>query len=412
MAGVQAGAPRPPPQRQQRGSVRQGGTALLWPCSGKSSAFACPLSVEQSHRVCGRVFPTFALISFYGDARRADTRLLASLLRSVADLRRPALLIGDFNWKQQYESLMQHVGAEMFPVINIVVASNGSPTHALAFGSAANPSASARALPGIPHHKAVCYGCDTQASRPKQAQRYRRCTTYTWHWPREPAPDQVAHMVSVSQRVGPQAPELHVALEDWHCRAEAACQAAVSMGLASLSKPAERAKGSTASVRLVATGADYCVGESILLRRWKRLHRAAAQCEAEAGGDAPLTHSQVRHWTSLLAGVPLPVNQSHAIQMANAAIMEEDARLKQEQAKLWRNRFKRASTDALRAGAGALQGRRPSRPRPLVREHDCRLGADLDSAQWQRGSSLGRRVTNYLLASRRTWQQQLLGPYL
>ena len=74
----------------------------------------------------------------------ADTRLLASLLRSVADLGRPALLIGDFNWKQQYESLMQHVGAEMFPVINTVVASNGSPTRALAFGSAANPSASAR----------------------------------------------------------------------------------------------------------------------------------------------------------------------------------------------------------------------------------------------------------------------------
>ena len=162
-------------------------------------------------------------------------------------------------------------------------------------------------------------------------------------------------MVSLSQRVGPQAPELHVALEDWHCRAEAACQAAVSMGLASLSKPAERAKGSTASVRPVATGAAHRVGESILLRRWKRLHRAAAQCEAEAGGDAPLTHSQVR---------PLPVNQSHAIQMANAAIMEEDARLKQEQAKLWRTRFKRASTDALRAGAGALALPTPTcRPR-------------------------------------------------
>ena len=161
----------PPPPRQQRGSVRQGGTALVWRCSGKSSTFASPLSVEQSHRVCGRVFPSFAVISFYGDARRADARLLASLLRSVADLGRPALLIGDFNWKQQYESLMQHVGAEMFPVINTVVASNGSPTRVLAFGSAANPSASARALPGIPHHKSVCYGCDTQASRPKQAQR-------------------------------------------------------------------------------------------------------------------------------------------------------------------------------------------------------------------------------------------------
>ena len=127
VAGVQAGAPRPPPQRQQRGSVRQGGAALLWRCSGKSSAFACPLSVEQNHRVCGRVFPTFAVISFYGDARRADTRLLASLLRSVADLGRPALLLGDFNWKQQYESLLQHVGAEMFPIINTVVASKWFP---------------------------------------------------------------------------------------------------------------------------------------------------------------------------------------------------------------------------------------------------------------------------------------------
>ena len=139
-------------------------------------------------------------------------------------------------------------------------------------------------------------------------------------------------------------------------------------------KPAERAKGSTASVRPVATGAAHRVGESILLRRWKRLHRAAAQCEAEAGGDAPLTHSQVRHWTSLLAGLPLPVNQSHAIQMANAAIMEEDARLKQEQAKLWRNRFKRASTDALRAGAGALKVAGP---------HDPDLSSESMTADWE-----------------------------
>ena len=107
-----------------------------------------------------------------------------------------------------------------------VVASNGSPTRALAFGSAANPSASARALPGIPHHKAVCYGCDTQASTALQALGYLHL-----------ASPLLTRLLTWFLSLKVQAPELHVALEDWHCRAEAACQAAVSMGLASLSKP-------------------------------------------------------------------------------------------------------------------------------------------------------------------------------
>ena len=43
------------------------------------------------------------------------------------------------------------------------------------------------------------------------------------------------------------------------------------------------------------------------------------------------------------------------LRIANVAIAEEERRLQQEQSKLWRSRFKGASTDALRAGSRALK---------------------------------------------------------
>ena len=96
----------------------------------------------------------------------------SSLRFAAADLNRPALVVGDFSWKPQKDALSKHVGAMLLPVIGTAIASNASPTRAVACGGVSNTCVSAGALPGILHHNTICYGCDLRAGR-----RCRPCVT-------------------------------------------------------------------------------------------------------------------------------------------------------------------------------------------------------------------------------------------
>ena len=91
-----------PPPLQRALSVRQGGCALFWRSRQKTSPFQVNLDRDKQHRVCGRVFGNWAVVSFYGDAAVADVPTVSAVLREAAALQRPCVVLGDFNWRPAY----------------------------------------------------------------------------------------------------------------------------------------------------------------------------------------------------------------------------------------------------------------------------------------------------------------------
>ena len=74
------------PPLQRALSVRQGGCALFWRSRQKTSPFQVDLDRDKQHRVCGRVFGNWAVVSFYGDAAVADVPTVSAVLREAAAL--------------------------------------------------------------------------------------------------------------------------------------------------------------------------------------------------------------------------------------------------------------------------------------------------------------------------------------
>ena len=72
-------------------------------------------SSSSGHRVCGRVFAGFSVVSFYGNAQFAEPSVLFQVLQTARAFGRPCLLIGDFNWKPAYQCALDAAGAVMLP---------------------------------------------------------------------------------------------------------------------------------------------------------------------------------------------------------------------------------------------------------------------------------------------------------
>ena len=104
------------------------------------------------------------------------------ILQTARELQRPCLVVGDFNWKEAYCAPAAAAGASLLPVISTVMGSLAAPSRGLVLGDLFRDVTSvATCLPGIPHHKAVCYTgswCPQLQAFPER--RYHRCAVYAW----------------------------------------------------------------------------------------------------------------------------------------------------------------------------------------------------------------------------------------
>ena len=327
-----------PPPAQAKGTPRQGGAAVFWRTSGRSQAFLCPLPAAQAHRV----FDGFSVVSFYGNAQFAEPSVLFQVLQTARAFGRPCLVIGDFNWKPAYQCALDASGAVMLPFTASVQGSLVSPCRGLCVeGEFRDATCCSSSLPGVPHHKAVCFsGSWTPAVCEQHSHRFRRCAEYVWHG-QTCSPEHQAHFERLCAPPVLHDSPLSKRFLAWHGKAEAVCKAATRFGLAQVARKAERAKGSPATTRPVAPAKRGCELETVALRRWRRLHRSAAEQERLAGPQAPLTSCQWRHWA--FAGIspssPFPVCQGEAVAIANAAIAQEETKLRQARQARWRRQF-------------------------------------------------------------------------
>ena len=222
--------------------------------------------IATSGAVCGRVFGNWAVVSFYGYAAVADVPTVSAVLREAAALQRPCVVLGDFNWRPAYEDLVRVFGGSSSPAVPCVQGSAlACPTRAVGLGGLRlqQASVSTMPLPGIPHHHAVVVstlwpaasGFSPAGVYPGLGAdvplRYRRCATYSWL--SKPSPAQSATLRQASEAPPGPKPCLVDAFASWHRRAEAACATAVTLGLASRDRCAERPKGSLPTTRPVAS---------------------------------------------------------------------------------------------------------------------------------------------------------------
>lgn len=360
------------------GRRRPGGTALLWrPALGRGT----PVQ-HTSHRHCGRQWKDLVVFSMYGDAQRADLRWLLGVLTEVEMTGvGHALCVGDFNWRRAYEAAL--VGPwTAAPAIPTVVGSPAAPTRCMMFRTTAT-EAVAKPLLGVPHHCGVMYTFEEMVPEPAPAQRLTWCASFQWHEGQHRAE---AVLRAAADAAGPelrQQPgrDLLQSWRTWHARAEAVCNAAVGMGIATLERKPERAKGSWPTSRPTARGGAHRPPEGIAVRRLRRLHRAAAEQLKRAGPDSPLTDAQVRHWGAAVRDAveegltEVPHTQEEAVAAASKAAALVMQRERQAAVVEWRKRFARWSREALAAAKHVL---RPNQPPANFTAADMRA----DWAKW------------------------------
>ena len=108
--------------------------ALLWRRKDKSAPLQFSLTNAEAHRACGHVFHDLAVVSFYGHASRLDLPTVSSVLRSTPKLRKPCLIVGDFNYKAAYGDLALALGGTLSPIVHSVQGSDrAAPCRAVAF---------------------------------------------------------------------------------------------------------------------------------------------------------------------------------------------------------------------------------------------------------------------------------------
>lgn len=354
----------PPGPTTARG---HGGTALVWRRSFGRSGPLEVAGVEAScqHRTVGRLFAELAVISAYGPAQRDDVGWLATVARRLLETARPAIIVGDLNWRRRYEVLEADGWQQVQPTPPTVLSGPAAPTRCLVHGGHVS-AAVAIPIDGIAHHAAVRYTVHVAAGRWKPASRLRRTARYQW------APEAQSHRAADQQEVLRAAADTAGqakrgatgdAWAAWHRRAEAVFLEAVRRGWATCPRAAERPKGSPPSMRPAGGAGETRVFESIVLRRWRRLHRAAAEQWRRGGGEAPLTEVQLRHWISAvtdgLADQP-PASQAQALEMASAGIAVEAAAVAREDWRRWRARLQEWSPEAARAARPVMRGPEPA----------------------------------------------------
>ena len=244
----------------------------------------------------GRRWDVFSVWSIYGPASKTDVQWFSHTLGDALnsdDL--PSLAIGDYNWKKIYGELT------VWPWANTdteptVIHGKAKPTRALA-AHAAVTDADTKELLGVPHHKALVVKLGVQPERKKKRTRLRRTAQYSWS--AKPTPSEAKSietaMDSAAQQPGATS-DIAEAWNRWHVRAEAAIKEAVRLEIAVEIAKAERAKGSLPSCRPIAPAAQHRKPECVLVRRLKRLFRAAEEQTRYGKPDAALSSKMKRKW--------------------------------------------------------------------------------------------------------------------
>lgn len=366
-----------PPPPLPNGARAQGGTALLWRRGGDRSGPLMPSEggdPELRHRMIGRLFADVAVVSAYGPAASPDLGWLCDTARTVGAAGRPAVIVGDLNWRACYDVLDADGWHQLLPAIPTVIDGEGAPTRCLVLGGVVRRS-HAVPLEGVPHHAAVCYSVAVPGGTWQPVTRLRRTARYEWGQadaegaaqPVSPAGDE--HRQRVLRAAADQVGRLDdadlatpTAWQLWHRRAEAVCQEAVRRGWASCTRQAERAKGSAPTARPIGGCSAIRLAEPIALRRLRRLHRCAAEQWRHHGGSHPLTARQRRRWGRAVAeglADSTPATQSEAVATATAAISARTAALQREESRRWRARLAEWSPDAARAARPVMHGPEP-----------------------------------------------------
>lgn len=341
-----------------------GGTLLCWRAFlGRSGPFdVAEGAAETDHRCSGRVFGAAVWASLYGPAQRPDASWLMRLARLAAEVERPAVLVGDFNWGDAYRSVevlgFRQPDAQPPTVVG---GSASAPTRCLVLGGEVL-AVDVFPLAGVPHHAAVVYTVAIATAAWRRQQRLRSTARYEWR-----AVGGLAPTTGVSEAVMCRAADAAACRptgaseadwSSWHARAEAAFRAAAQQGWVDIPRQAERAKGSAPSERPAAGAGLRRRPMPIELRRWQRLHRAAAEMWHRLGPVAPLTEAQARHWAAaqrsgLLADVPL--SQAAALETASAAIARLQEQVKEEERRKWKQSFAAGRAEAIRAAKHLLK---------------------------------------------------------
>ena len=117
-------------------------------------------------------------------------------------------------------------------------------------------------VPGVPHHHAVLYRSEMPMPKAEQATRLRVCASYQWlQKPRNEREE--AALTEAAEKAAPEQGLERSLVEKWrawHERAEATFEKATSLELAVRTKAAERPKGSRATTRTTANGANHRPG--------------------------------------------------------------------------------------------------------------------------------------------------------
>jgi hypothetical protein len=339
-----------------------GGTALLW---RDEMGRGRPLDTK-SHRTCIRSWNAVNIASAYGDVQRADVDWFTNLLGTMEGLRpQQRIAVGDFNWKRCYGDLLGNdwVQAE---VVVTHKAGRTSPTRCVVQGEGEVAFCKTINVPGVPTHLAVVYSVGVKRpSRPKLT-RVKRASNFVWS--ATPNEEEQAALRNAADAAG-SAPCLADGLEQawngWFRRFEAVLKCAEEHDLAVNVGGNERAKGSEPESRRAAD-ADPCrAGESIKLRRLKRLGRAVNHQRrwSEGAAAAPLTPEQQKHWSSACSDGLVPVvpkTQFQAAGLVDVAIADEARRCCSQNNAQWKRKFAGWTMELLSAAKEALKPMQPA----------------------------------------------------
>ena len=242
-----------------------------------------------------------------------------AVLRASAGFNRPALISGDFNWRATYEDVLRPFGGVSASRIASVHDSLAAPTRAVALGCPIAFHLLPYPLDRSPASRAMLRSL---------ARLGRSCSLPLVAAPRDVITDVQCRSGCVNLRRPSKIPCMTASPNQigvvrssivWPAE-EKVCQAAVRLGIADCEQPAELTKASYPSSRPVAPTPLHRHGESIALRQWKRLHRAAAEQWRRSGAAAELTPSQLMHWHVRLqapnhraSGEAMPVTQAEAV---------------------------------------------------------------------------------------------------
>ena len=339
-----------------------------------------PVSSPDDWRQCHRRFDGWAVSSAYGPAGHEDSVWFAGALDALASVAGPlpGVVVGDLNWKAGYSDIAEApwAVADTPPT----TAALTSPSRLVGLDCSAEVVDSAP-LPAVPHHFGVVYDVDLPPPQPAQALRLKRSARY--EWVRAPSRDEAALLAAAADEWGAPSPGSSSsrpsdwateALARWHRRAEAAVKTAAALGVATVTRAAERAKGVSTETRPVAPSGPSRLEATIRERRLLRLHRlvVAAGRASPTGTASPLPPLVSRKWATacqdgLVQGFPPTLGE--AAQALSRALVVE-AKVAQERAlKTWRSQFR--NWGARTAAAAARTMREPA-PAPVFSAEDMR----------------------------------------